>query len=144
MLILEREKTEHKRGRGKEGGRQTMQSRLQSLSCQHRAWCWAWTHGPWDDDLSQSWTLNWLSHPEAPECLSVSGREREWEQGKGRERDRQRQRERDRERTPNRLCTVSTEPDLGLHLRNHEIMTWPKVGRLTDWATQAPHKQYWF
>ena len=27
------------------------------------------------------------------------------------------------ERTPSRLCTVSTEPDVGLELTNHEIMT---------------------
>ena len=28
-----------------------------------------------------------------------------------------------RERTPNRLCTISTEPDVGLEPRNCEIMT---------------------
>ena len=28
--------------------------------------------------------------------------------------------------------------DVGLELMNHEIMTWTKVRRLTDWATQAP------
>ena len=32
----------------------------------------------------------------------------------------------------------STEPDVGLELMNREIMTWAEVGRLTDWATQAP------
>ena len=37
-----------------------------------------------------------------------------------------------------RLWAVSTEPDTGLQLTNREIMTWAKVGRLTDWATQAP------
>ena len=26
----------------------------------------AWTHEPWDHDLSQSRTLNWLGHPGAP------------------------------------------------------------------------------
>ena len=31
-------------------------------------------------------------------------------------------RERGRERIPNRLFTVSTEPDVGLHPRNHDIM----------------------
>ena len=30
--------------------------------------------------------------------------------------------ERGRERIPIRLCTVSTEPDAGLKLTNHEIM----------------------
>ena len=38
-----------------------------------------------------------------------------------------------------RLWAVNTEPDAGLELRNREIMTWDKVGRLTDWATQVPH-----
>ena len=37
-----------------------------------------------------------------------------------------------------RLWAVSTEPDVGLEPTNHEIMTWPKVGPLTDWATQEP------
>ena len=32
-------------------------------------------------------------------------------------------RERGRERIPGRLCTVSTEPDVGLEFMNHEIMT---------------------
>ena len=33
---------------------------------------------------------------------------------------------------------VSTEPDAGLELRDRETITWAKVGRSTDWATQAP------
>ena len=33
------------------------------LSCQHRAWCRAWTHTPWDHDLSPSQKLHWLHHP---------------------------------------------------------------------------------
>ena len=37
-----------------------------------------------------------------------------------------------------RLWAVSTDPDVGLELADHEIMTWAEVGRLTDWATQAP------
>ena len=37
-----------------------------------------------------------------------------------------------------RLQAVSTEPDLGLKLTNHEIVTWAEVGCLTNWATQAP------
>ena len=39
-----------------------------------------------------------------------------------------------------RFWAVSTESDVGLELTNHEIMTWADVGRLTAWATQAPHK----
>ena len=37
-----------------------------------------------------------------------------------------------------RLWAVSTEPDTGLELSSHEIMTWAEVGHSTDWATQAP------
>ena len=46
-------------------------------------------------------------------------RERDWErqgeQGRGRERG--------RERITSRLCAVSMEPDVGLKLKNREIMT---------------------
>ena len=42
--------------------------------------------------------------------------------------------------TGSRLWAVSTEPDAGLELTNREIMTRAEVGRLTDWATQAPHE----
>ena len=37
-----------------------------------------------------------------------------------------------------RLRAVSTEPDMGLELMDHEIMTRAEVRRLTDRATQAP------
>ena len=41
-----------------------------------------------------------------------------------------------------RLPAISTEPDAGLELKmdceDCEIMTWAKVGRLTDRATQVP------
>ena len=37
-----------------------------------------------------------------------------------------------------RLWAVSTESEAGLELMDPEIMTWAQVGRLTDWATQAP------
>ena len=33
------------------------------------------------------------------------------------------ERARDRERIPSRLCTVSSKPEAGLELTNHEIMT---------------------
>ena len=39
-----------------------------------------------------------------------------------------------------RLWAISPEPDAGLELKDHEIMTWAEVGHLTDWATQAPLK----
>ena len=37
-----------------------------------------------------------------------------------------------------RLWAISPEPDAGLGLTDREIVTWAEVGRLTDWATQAP------
>ena len=37
-----------------------------------------------------------------------------------------------------RLWAFSTEPDAGLELTDHEIMSWAELERLTDWATQAP------
>ena len=39
------------------------------------------------------------------------------------------------------LRAVSTEPNAGLELMDREIMTWAKVGGLTDWATQAPQEK---
>ena len=36
-----------------------------------------------------------------------------------------------------RLWDVGTEPDMGLKLKNREIVTWAKVEYLTDWATQV-------
>ena len=53
-------------GRGRERGVHRIQSRLQALSCQHRGRRGAWTHEPWDHDLSWSRMLTWLRHPGAP------------------------------------------------------------------------------
>ena len=41
-----------------------------------------------------------------------------------------------------RLWAVSTEPDAGLEPTNRKIMIWAEVRHATDWATQAPQKQY--
>ena len=54
--------------------------------------------------------------------------------------EQERSRKRRRERIPSRLCTVSTEPDVGL---NHmTARSWPepksRVGHLPEWATQVP------
>ena len=57
---------ESKQERSRDRGRHRIQSRLQVPSCQHRARRGAWTHQPWDHDLSWSQTLNWLSHPGTP------------------------------------------------------------------------------
>ena len=66
ICFWERE-TECEQGRCRERGRHRIWSRLQSLSCHHRTWLRAQTHKPWDYDVSQSLTLNWLSHPGAHE-----------------------------------------------------------------------------
>ena len=36
-----------------------------------------------------------------------------------------------------RLQAVSTEPNAGLELTDHEIMTWAEVWHLMDWDTQV-------
>ena len=46
--------------------------------------------------------------------------EHEWGRGRERERDRERETE---SKVGSRLRAVSTEPDVGLELMNHEIMT---------------------
>ena len=77
-----------------------------------------------------------------------------WEREREREREREHTREkvsmrisrgRGRERIPSRLSAVNTEPNAGLGLRNlfvchHDPSQKPKsrVGRLSDWAIQAP------
>ena len=39
-----------------------------------------------------------------------------------------------------RLWAISPESDARLELTDREIVTWAEVGRLTDWATQAPQQ----
>ena len=75
MFILERERereTEYKWGRDRERQGDTMWSRLQALSCQHRARRRAWTHELQDMDVSRSQTLSWLSHPGAPDMHLIA------------------------------------------------------------------------
>ena len=50
----------------RERGRHGICSRLHAPYCQHRARCGARSHKLWDNDLSQSGTLNRLHHPGAP------------------------------------------------------------------------------
>ena len=64
-------------------------------------------------------------------------RDRAWAEEGQRERETQ-----DPKQAPG--WAVSTEPDVGLKLTDREIMTWAKVGRLTDWATQAPPGDFFF
>ena len=52
-----------------------------------------------------------------------AARERQRERERERERERKNEKRTGRERIPRRLSTVSAEPDEGLELMNHEIMT---------------------
>ena len=49
------------RGGAKREGKHRIRCRFQALSCQHRPWCRAQTHGPWDHGPSWSQTLNRLT-----------------------------------------------------------------------------------
>ena len=70
-LFFERESTS---GEGTERNRDTeSEAGCKALSCQQRARCRAWTHKPWDHDLSWSWTFNQLSHPGAPTFAYLIG-----------------------------------------------------------------------
>ena len=64
-LFLREKETEREQGRNRERRRHRIRSRLQVLSCQHRARHGARTHELRDHDLSRSRTLNRLSHPGA-------------------------------------------------------------------------------
>ena len=66
-------------------------------------------------------------------CIYFWDRERQSMSGGGVEREGDTESE-----AGSRLWAVSTEPDAGLQLTNHEIMTWAEVGCSTDWATKAP------
>ena len=68
IYFLRQRETEREQGKGR--GRHRIWSRLQALSCQHRAQCGAWTHRLWDRDLSRSRTLNRRSHPGTP-CFTI-------------------------------------------------------------------------
>ena len=50
----------------------------------------------------------------------------------------QRGRERGRWRTQSKLCTDSSEPGVWPKATYPEVITWVKVGRPTNWATQVP------
>ena len=65
VYFWDRERQSMNGGRS-ERGRHRIRNRLQALSCQHRAWRGARTHGPQDHDLSRSRPLNRLSHPGTP------------------------------------------------------------------------------
>ena len=56
-------------GEGAERGGYRIWSKLQALSCQHRDWCGAQTHEPWDRDLSRGQMLNLPSQQDTPPGL---------------------------------------------------------------------------
>ena len=77
LMFLFISETEHEQRRGRERGRHRIWSRLQALSCRHRARRGARTHKLWDHDLSWSRTPNWLSHPGAPR-LALYAKSKAW------------------------------------------------------------------
>ena len=80
-----------------------------------------------NDSLARFLKKNFFLH------LFIFDRERQSTSGGGAER------EGDREsKAGSRLRAVSTEPDAGLEPTNCEIVTWAKVRRLTNLATQVP------
>ena len=73
LFIFEKERErERERERRRQRARHRIWSRLQALSCQHGARRGAWTHEPWDHDLSWSRTPNGLSHPGTLRLCSFS------------------------------------------------------------------------
>ena len=73
LFLRDREReTKCEQRRGRNRGRHRIGSRFQTLSCQHRAQCGAWTHKPWDRDLNWSWMLNRLSYPGTPSSALFS------------------------------------------------------------------------
>ena len=135
FIFWDRGRQSMSRGGAERGEGHRIWSGFQALSCQHRAWCGAQSHKPQDHNLSGSWTLNWLSHPGASSIIIILLEFIlfwEWKSTSGGGA------ERGRERIPSRLCVLSAEPDAGLELTSHEIMTWAEVRCLTDWATQVP------
>ena len=100
----------------------------------------------WDHDLSWSRTLSRLSHPGAPQAwflfllffnvyLFLREKERQSMSTGGADREGDLEIE-----AGFSLQATSTDPNVGLELTNHEIVTWAKVRCWTDWATQAPLK----
>ena len=65
FIYFQREKRER-------GTRRDKENPKQALRCQHRAWCGARSHEPWDHDLSRSGMLSRLSHPGAPPPIYIS------------------------------------------------------------------------
>ena len=66
LLLRERER-ERERARAGEGQSEgETEDPRQALCWQQRALHGAWTHKPWDHDLSWSQPLNWLNHPGPP------------------------------------------------------------------------------
>ena len=130
-------------------------SQAGSLHCQHGDQCGAWTHKPWDHDLSWNQELDaYLTEP--PRCptsdqslkkkklmLILFLRKRERERERERKREQGRGREEGRHRIWSRLQALSCQHSPKWGTRTHEqrghdlSQSW----RLTDWATQAPLDQ---
>ena len=126
-----------KQGRGRERGTHRIQSRLQALSCQHRAQCRSWTHEPWDHDLSWSWMLNWLSEAGIPSPVIFLNvfiyfweRERQHEWG-------ERQRERDTQNPKQAPGSELSAQSLMWASNSQTMRSWPELKSDTQ-PTEPP------
>ena len=110
-----------KLGRGRERGRHRIWSRIQALSCQHRARYGARTHEPRDSDLSRSQMLNQPSHPGAPEVL-IFKVYLFWEREREREREHKQAGEGQRE-----SAQAGSEPTVQSPTQGSNSWTWAKI-----------------
>ena len=100
----------------------------------------------WEDFLEIVYNLFYYLKRIINVCLFLTERQRQSVRGREAERQRQSVRGREAERgdteseAGSRFWAVSPELDAELKPTNHEIMTWAKVGRLTNWTTQVPQK----
>ena len=85
MFIFLFWESESKLGRGRERQTDRIWRRLQALSCQHRAWHGAQTHGPRDRDLAEVRRLTDCA-TQAPQLLLFL-MFNFWERGRGREKE---------------------------------------------------------
>ena len=128
FIYFERNRARVSEGRTEREGER--ENPKQAPYCKHRAQYGAPTHKtvrPWPKLKPRVGCLTeWAT--QAPLIFIF---ERENKQGRGRERGGQ--------KIWSGLCADSRESDAGHEPTNGEIMTWAKVGHLTDWATSCPY-----
>ena len=134
-----------KQGRGRERRPETESQKGSALPA--RSTTQGLNPEQWDHGLSQNQVrrlTEWASR-HLNVCLFSRERERERESesasSQAHMQVRGRQRGGDREDRESKVGStlISTKLDMGLELRNCEIMTWAEVRCSTDWAMKEPH-----